>query len=949
MNKTLLLVDGSSYLYRAFHAMPDLRNAQGEPTGAIYGVINMLRKLAHDYRPEFAACVFDVRGKTFREELYPEYKAHRPSMPEDLALQVLAIHDVVRAMGWPVIGVQGVEADDVIATMAEMAEKRGWHSVISTGDKDLAQLVTEQTTLINTMSNETLDPAAVYKKFGVRPDQIVDYLMLVGDAVDNVPGVNKVGPKTAVKWLDQYASVDAIVAHAAEIKGAVGEHLRAALPQFALTRDLLTVRRNCDLSAVMTNFDDLAMRPSDKQSLTSHYERFGFRSWLREITQDSSRVPTGDARIATHDNNLFDPPHVSSPSNGSRIIQSRLTGAAESATAANPPAQPYLLIEQGAVIAQDYRCITTIQEAKQWLEKIQLATLVAFDTETTSLDGMQAKLVGFSISIEPGVACYIPVAHRGPDAQDMLPKADVLALFKPWFESASPTKLLHHAKYDTHVLANEGITLDGIAHDSMLEAYVLESHRSVSLHELSQRWLGLKGATYESICGKGVNQIGFDEVDLDHATQYACEDADYTLRLHLALFPQIAAIKSLQTIYELECHVSKVLFEIERQGVLIDSQELAKQSHGLGLQLLAIEQKAYDLAGQPFNLNSPKQLAEILFGQMKLPVVRKTPGGTPSTDEEVLTKLAQDYPLPQVLLSYRGLAKLKSTYTDKLPKMVNKSTGRVHTHYSQASVITGRLSSSDPNLQNIPVRTPEGRQVRCAFIAAPGYLLVSADYSQIELRVMAHVSGDTGLQQAFAAGEDIHRATASEVFGTPLSEVTADQRRSAKAINFGLIYGMGAFGLANNLGITRDAAQSYIDRYFARYPGVAQYMAEIKAKAYEQGWVETVFGRRLAFPDIQGSGARRAGAERAAINAPMQGTAADLIKMAMVVISKWLKDQNLKSKVTMQVHDELVLEVPESEFELIKQKIPELMCSVAQLSVPLVAEVGYGLNWEQAH
>lgn len=930
-------------MYRAFHAMPDLRNAQGEPTGAIYGVVNMLRKLAHDYHPQYAACVFDVRGKTFREELYPEYKAHRPSMPEDLSLQVLAIHDIVKAMGWPVIGIQGVEADDVIATMAEMAEKQGWKTIISTGDKDLAQLVTDQTTLINTMSSETLDPAGVIKKFGVRPDQIVDYLMLVGDAVDNVPGVNKVGPKTAVKWLDQYASVDAIVAHAQDIKGAVGEYLRAALLQFPLTRDLLTVRRDCDLSAVMTSFDDLVMRPGDKETLIAHYERFGFRSWLREITQDASRIPSGDARSA---NNTHSP---ANPFNATGIIQNHTAGSADSSKQAKNLNKDDELIVQAAVIPQVYRCVTTIDEAEQWLKKIQSSSCVAFDTETTSLDGMQAKLVGFSLSTELGVACYIPVGHRGPDAQDMLPKAEVLALFKPWFESTTPTKLLHHAKYDTHVLANEGIALNGVAHDTMLEAYVLESHRGVSLHELSQRWLGLNGATYESICGKGVNQIGFDEVDLEQATQYACEDADYTLRLHLALFPQIEAIASLKSIYELECHVSKVLFEIERQGVLIDVQELAKQSHGLGLQLLAIEQKAYELAGQPFNLNSPKQLAEILFGQMKLPVVRKTPGGTPSTDEEVLTKLAQDYPLPQVLLSYRGLAKLKSTYTDKLPKMVNASTGRVHTHYSQASVITGRLSSSDPNLQNIPVRTPEGRQVRCAFIAAPGCFLVSADYSQIELRVMAHVSGDAGLQHAFAAGEDIHRATASEVFGIPLSEVTAEQRRAAKAINFGLIYGMGAFGLASNLGITRDAAQSYIDRYFARYPGVAQYMAEIKAKAHEQGWVETVFGRRLAFPDIQGSGARRAGAERAAINAPMQGTAADLIKMAMVVISEWLKDQNLQSKVTMQVHDELVLEVPETELELIKLKIPELMCSVAQLSVPLVAEVGFGLNWEQAH
>lgn len=935
--------------------MPDLRNAKGEPTGAIYGVINMLRKLAHDYQPQYAACIFDVRGKTFRDELYPEYKAHRPSMPEDLAHQVEAIHDVVKAMGWPVVGVAGVEADDVIATMAEMAEKKGWKSIISTGDKDLAQLVTEQTTLVNTMSNETLTPDAVHKKFGVRPDQIVDYLMLVGDAVDNVPGVNKVGPKTAVKWLDQYASVDEIVAHAADIKGAVGEHLRVALPQFELTRELLTVRRHCDLSEIMSSFDDLAMRSADKELLIANYERFGFRSWLREITQDTTRIPTGDARGALSASTVLSGSPATPLTPARQAGQASLFESAEplqlrpdSASAHTPIFNSPANAERASV-QQVYCCVKTIADAKQWLEKIEAATIVALDTETTSLDGMKAKLVGFSLSIEPGVACYVPIAHRGPDAHDMLSKAVVLNLFKPWFESPKSTKLLHHAKYDTHVFANEGIKLDGIAHDSMLEAYVLESYRSVSLHELSQRWLGLKGATYESICGKGANQIGFDEVDVETATQYACEDADFTLRLHHALFPQIEGVPSLKTIYDLECKVSKVLFEIERQGVLIDVQELAKQSHGLGLQLLAIEQKAYELAGQPFNLNSPKQLAEILFGQMKLPVVRKTPGGTPSTDEEVLTKLAQDYPLPQVLLSYRGLAKLKSTYTDKLPKMVNHDTGRVHTHYSQASVITGRLSSSDPNLQNIPVRTAEGRQVRCAFIAAPGCRLVSADYSQIELRVMAHVSGDVGLQKAFAAGEDIHRATASEVFGTPLLEVTSDQRRAAKAINFGLIYGMGAFGLASNLDITRDAAQSYIDRYFARYPGVAQYMAEIKAKAHEQGWVETVFGRRLYFPDIQGSGARRAGAERAAINAPMQGTAADLIKMAMVVISEWLKTQNLKSKVTMQVHDELVIEVPDSEFELIKRNIPELMCSVAQLSVPLVAEVGSGLNWEQAH
>lgn len=916
MNKTLLLVDGSSYLYRAFHAMPDLRNAQGEPTGAIYGVVNMLRKLAQDYHPQYAACVFDVRGKTFREEIYPDYKAHRPAMPEDLAHQVEAIFEIVRAMGWPVLGVQGVEADDVIATLSHQAEQQGWQSIISTGDKDLAQLVTPHTTLVNTMSSEVLDPDAVKKKFGVRPDQIVDYLMLVGDTVDNVPGVNKVGPKTAVKWLDQYESVQAIVAHAHEIKGAVGEHLRAALGQFELTRHLLTVRRDCDLSKVITGFEDLTFKPADTQALKTHYERYGFRTWLREVSAERA-TPTAQAT-------------------------ERLT--AQVATPVNDVTPPHT-----HAVTQDYTCVTTMEQAQAWLRLVQSARLVALDTETTSLDGMQARLVGFSLSVGPGQACYIPLAHRGPDAREMLPMAQVLDLFRPWLTASEPTKVLHHAKYDTHVFANEGIALSGIAHDTMLQAYVLASHQSAALHELSQTWLGLTGMTYESLCGKGVNQIGFDEVDIDRAAQYACEDADYTLRLHQVLYPQVQSDAGLLRIYELECQVSQVLFDIERQGVLIDVQALGRQSHELGLQLLAIEKKAHELAGQPFNLNSPKQLAEILFGQMQLPIVRKTAAGTPSTDEEVLSKLAQDYPLPAVLLSYRSLAKLKSTYTDKLPTMVNATTGRVHTHYSQASVITGRLSSSDPNLQNIPVRTAEGRQVRCAFIAPPGHRLVSADYSQIELRVMAHVSGDQGLQNAFAQGEDIHRATASEVFGTPLSEVTADQRRAAKAINFGLIYGMGAFGLANNLGITRDAAQHYIDRYFARYPGVAQYMADIKAQAHAQGYVQTVFGRRLAFPDIQGSGARRAGAERAAINAPMQGTAADLIKMAMVAISAWLKEHALNSKVTMQVHDELILEVPDAEYDVIAQTLPKLMCSVAQLSVPLVAELGSGLNWEQAH
>lgn len=886
--------------------MPDLRNARGEPTGAIYGVVNMMRKMVQDFQAQYAACVFDVRGKTFRDEIYPEYKSHRPPMPEDLALQIEPIHEAIRALGWTVIGVEGVEADDVIGTLAHWATDHDVHTVISTGDKDLAQLVTPHVTLVNTMSNEKLDPDGVVRKFGVPPERIVDYLMLVGDAVDNVPGVHKVGPKTAVKWLGEYGSVDSLVQHASDIKGVAGENLREAIPRFTLTRELLTVKTDCDLTAVVPNIDMLKPQDPQKSDLIALYERYGFRTWLRDLTGEPDRVPVGDKRVA---------PVEARPSAPDRV---------------------------------DYQTVTDMAALDQWINLLNQSDVVALDTETTSLDAMQARLVGISLSVAAGKACYIPVAHRGTDAHIQLPIADVLQRLKPWLEDKRPTKVLHHAKYDTHVFANEGIDLQGVLGDTMLQAYVLESHRSVALHELSQRILGLKGLTYEEICGKGANQIGFDAVDIERATEYACEDADYTFRLNQVLLEQVKALPQLFDIYQLELQVSRVLFEIERNGVRIDSAELGRQSHTLGQEMLKLEQRAYELAGQPFNLNSPKQLGEILFGKMQLPVVRKTAAGAPSTDEEVLTKLAEDYPLPQVLLEYRSLAKLKSTYTDKLPKMVNARTGRVHTNYAQAAVITGRLASSDPNLQNIPVRSESGRKIREAFIATNG-MIVSADYSQIELRVMAHVSNDPSLQRAFAAGEDIHKATASEVFGVPIAEVTSDQRRAAKAINFGLIYGMGAFGLASNLGITRDAAQSYIDRYFARYPGVAQYMAETRSLAHEQGYVETIFGRRLWLTDINAAGARRAGAERAAINAPMQGTAADLIKKAMVAVQLWLKDQKLKTLMVMQVHDELVLDVPADELEQVKINLPRLMCEVASLRVPLVAEVGVGPNWEQAH
>jgi len=884
--------------------MPDLRNAQGEPTGALYGVVNMLRRLVQDHKAQYAACVFDARGKTFREAIYPDYKAHRPSMPEDLSAQIEPIHRAVRAMGWPVLAIEGVEADDIIATLAARATRHGVRTVVSTGDKDMAQMVDDHVTLVNTMSGEVLDEAGVLAKFGVPPSRIVDYLMLVGDSVDNVPGVDKVGPKTAVKWLTEYGSVDALVAAVDAVKGVAGTNLRKAIPQFGMTRELLTVKSDCELAELPDDLSFLVPAEPDRDTLTELYERYGFRTWLRELTGDAQRVPTGDARAA----------------------------------------------HEIATVSADvrYETVTDLQALERWIERIGQAGLTALDTETTSLDEMRARLVGISLATEPGVACYIPVAHRGPDLGAQLPKDEVLRRLRPWLENADAPKLLHHSKYDAHVFANEGIALAGIAEDTMLQAYVLESHRGVGLDDLAQRWLGRSGISYEQLCGKGAHQICFDEVAIDKASHYACEDADFTIHLHQALRPRVAE-GGLERIYQLELLVSRVLMRVERNGVRIDAEELLRQSNELGQEMLSLERRAYELAGQPFNLNSPKQLGEILFGRMELPVVRKTAGGAPSTDEEVLTRLARDYPLPKVLLEYRGLSKLKSTYTDKLPKMVDPATGRVHTHYAQAAVITGRLASSDPNLQNIPVRTPAGRRVREAFVASGG-AIVSADYSQIELRVMAHVSNDPNLQRAFAAGEDIHRATAAEVFNVAPAEVTADQRRTAKVINFGLIYGMGAFGLASNLGITRDAAQSYIDRYFARYPGVAHYMEDTRTRARELGYVETVFGRKLWLPDVRAaSGPRRQGAERAAINAPMQGTAADLIKLAMVAVQDWLDASGMQSRMVMQVHDELVFDVVDAEIDVLREELPRLMCGVAELSVPLEVEVGVGPNWEQAH
>lgn len=938
--KTLLLVDGSSYLYRAYHALPDLRNGEGLPTGAIYGMINMLRKLRNDYPAEYSACVFDAKGKTFRDDMYPAYKEHRPSMPEDLARQIEPIHEAVRALGWPIVVVEGVEADDVIGTLARQATAQGVRTVVSTGDKDLAQLVDDHVTLVNTMSGEVLDPPGVVAKFGVPPERIVDYLSLIGDAVDNVPGVPKVGPKTAVKWLSAYGTLDAIMASAPEIKGVVGENLRNTLEWLPKARELVTVKIDCDLSDAVADFHALRELGENKDQLAAFFAKYGFKSWLRDLTGESlpnlanaARNGKGVAQkgIAAAQGGLFDQPEAAD--------------VGEALPAADlPPAEV------------SYETVTTEAELDAWLARIIDAPLVAIDTETTSLDPMLAQLVGISLSVEPGSACYIPVAHRGPDVAGVenfgqLSLDYVLERLRPWLEDASRPKLGQHLKYDAHVFANHGVALRGIEQDTMLESYVLASHRNHGMDSLAEKLLNVKTITYEEVCGKGASQIGFDQIDLQRATQYAAEDADVTLRLHRNMHPKIEAASGLRYVYEkIEMPVSVVLQKIERNGVLIDAERLGAQSAELGQRLMEIEQAAYATAGQPFNLGSPKQIGEILFNQMKLPVVKKTASGAPSTDEEVLQKLAEDYPLPKILLDYRGLSKLKSTYTDKLPKMVNPNTGRVHTSYGQATAVTGRLASTEPNLQNIPVRTEEGRRIREAFIAPPGSVIVSADYSQIELRIMAHISGDENLLRAFANGEDIHRATAGEIFNVEREAVSSEQRRYAKVINFGLIYGMSAFGLASNLGIEREAAKHYIDRYFMRYPGVAQYMEETRQTAREQGYVETVFGRRLWLPDINGgNGPRRQGAERAAINAPMQGTAADLIKLSMIAVQDWLESEKLGTRQIMQVHDELVLEVPQEEFDLVKVKLPELMCTVAELRVPLVAEVGHGANWEEAH
>ncbi|MBC7489168.1 MAG: DNA polymerase I [Glaciimonas sp.] len=938
MQKTLLLVDGSSYLYRAFYALPDMRNAEDEPTGALYGILNMLRRIRFDYPAAYIACVFDAKGKTFRDEMYADYKATRASMPEDLVKQITPIHAAVRAMGWPILMVDGVEADDVIGTLTVQAVMHGMTAVVSTGDKDLAQLVNQHVTLINTMNNEKLDPPGVVAKFGVPAERIVDYLTLIGDTVDNIPGVSKVGPKTALKWLAQYDTVDQVIANAAGIGGVVGENLRKALGWLFQAKVLVTVKTDCDLSAHMVSFpESLVVQPQDNATLIDIYTRYNFKTWLREMSSLSGISPNLATIAAAAPLANVDTPQ----STGKVGIVGNVILAVGN------------LVESSLFpdVAKNYETVATEQQLDHWLALIDAAQITSIDTETTSLNPMTAQLVGISLSCDVGAAAYIPVAHRPQDGPQQLSREVVLAKMKPWLEDMTKLKVGQNLKYDSHIFANHGVTLRGIAHDTMLESYVFESHRPHDMDSMALRHLGHTTITFQEVCGKGATQICFDEVEIARATEYAAEDADVTLRLHRNMWPHIESDKKLRFIYEkIEVPTAVVLQKIERNGVLIDAGLLITQSNALGKRMLDIEQQAYGLAGQLFNLNSPKQLGEIFFEKLQLPIVKKTPSGAPSTDEEVLQKLAEDYPLPKILLDYRSLSKLKSTYTDKLPRMVNLLTGRVHTNYAQAVAVTGRLSSNDPNLQNIPIRTAEGRRIREAFVAPENSVIVSADYSQIELRIMAHISGDENMLRAFAEGEDIHRATAAEIFSTMLQDVTSEQRRYAKVINFGLIYGMSAFGLAGNLGIERAAAQMYIEKYFLRFSGVKQFMDETRLQAKAQGYVETVFGRRLWLPEINSpNGPRHQVAERAAINAPMQGTAADLIKLSMIAVQNWLETEQLKTKMVIQVHDELVLEVPQDELATIRIKLPELMASVATLRVPLIAEVGVGKNWDEAH
>lgn len=905
--KPLLLVDGSSWLHRAFNALPPLTTQAGEPTGALYGVVNMLRRLLVDYQPDALAVVFDAPGKTFRHEWFPDYKANRPPLDPELAQQIEPLHAFIRAMGLPLLQISGVEADDVIGTLTRQAITRGWPVLIVSSDKDLAQLVNGRVRLLDTMKNVITDAAGVEEKFGVPPTRIVDWLALVGDASDNIPGVSGVGKVTAAKWLSQYGSLDALIADAAHITGKIGDKLRAGLEQLPLSRRLATL--DCSVPLPVT-LDDLRPTTPDTVALKILYERYEFRSWLRDVSP--TEEPT--------------------------------TVALEPSSAT-----PEVVLTTTALPA--YSQVLDQATLDAWLERLQSAKLFAFDTETTSLNYLDARIVGISFAVLPGEAAYVPLAHDYPGAPDQLNREQVLEQLRPLLQSPDHLKVGQHLRYDWHVLANHGVTLRGIQHDTLLESYVLDSTSQHNLDSLAERHLSLHTIRYEDVAGKGAKQLTFNQVPLEQAAPYAAEDADVTLRLHRCLWPKLAAEPGLQHLYTaLEIPLIEVLAGMERVGVCVDAAALRQQSGELAKRLWELEQQAHALAGERFNLGSPKQLQSILFERLQLPAGKKTPTGQISTAEDVLQELALDYPLPRVILEHRTLSKLKSTYTDRLPEQIHPHTGRVHTSYHQAVASTGRLSSSDPNLQNIPTRTPEGRRIRQAFIAEPGYSIVAADYSQIELRIMAHLSGDEGLLRAFVAGADVHRTTAAEVFGVAPDAVSTEQRRSAKAINFGLIYGMSAFGLARQLGIERSAAQDYVDRYFARYPGVKTYMDETRGQAAEQGYVETVFGRRLYLADIRSRNAqRRQAAERAAINAPMQGTAADIIKRAMLAVDRWLRESAFPARMIMQVHDELVFEVAEEALATAEERIRALMIAAADLRTPLEVDVGTGANWDEAH
>lgn len=912
-DRPVVLVDGSAYLYRAFHAMPPLNNSQGQPTGAIYGVVNMLRRLVADYQPQSMGVVFDASGKTFRDDIYKEYKANRERMPDDMRSQIKPLYSLVEKMGFPLLIVEGVEADDVIGTLSVQATAQGLKTIISTGDKDMAQLVNDHVTLVNTMTNTVLDPAGVVEKFGVEPTKIIDYLALVGDTSDNIPGVPGCGPKTAVKWLNQFANLDGVIAHADEIKGKIGEKLRTAIDHLPMSYDLASIRLNLELDQTI---DDLRIREPQIEALAALYQELEFKTWSRELADGTSPL---------------------------------LTRGSQSAVAAQPVQQK---TEDPSTDQSQYEIITSMTALDAWIEQLQSADLFAFDTETTSLDYMRAQLVGLSFAVASGRAAYVPLAHDYEGAPAQLDRDAVLERLRSLLEGEARNLVGQHIKYDINVLANYGINLVNVAHDTMLESYVLDSTATRhDMDSLAKKYLNTGTVKFEDIAGKGKKQLTFNKIDVAKAAHYAAEDADITLQLHTALWPQLCSEPALKSLYEeIELPVMHVLSRIERTGVQIDDGMLARQGETIAKTIEQVKASAFEDAGKEFNLGSPKQIGEIFFEEKQYPVIRKTPKGQPSTAEDVLEQLALDYPLPKLILQHRGLTKLMSTYIEKLPQQINPGTQRVHTSYNQAVASTGRLSSTDPNLQNIPVRTEEGRRIRQAFTAARGYRLLAADYSQIELRIMAHLSEDAGLTQAFEKGLDVHVATAAEVFGVPVDAVESDQRRSAKAINFGLIYGMSAFGLAKQLGIARGEAQTYIDLYFERYPGVKRYMDETRAMAKQRGYVETVFGRRLYLPDINARNAQmRNYAERTAINAPMQGTAADIIKRAMIAVDQWLSTESIDARIIMQVHDELVLEVKAGQLESTGEHVRGLMVDAANLKVPLEVDVGIGDSWEEAH